>query len=115
MNQKQVKINGLKFNQNFGIIQVCELVFDEEIQMYVTKGAAGHGKTSISTALQTVTSGSKTLPDKNLYGKIDLEVQLTDGDLPIWIGCKNTGQSLQYVLYAKDSDGKKIESPTCRR
>ena len=111
MEQKQVKINGLKVNHQFGILQVCELEFDEKVNMYVIKGKAGHGKTTGTTAIKLATQGSKTLVDNELYGEIDLEVQLTDGDLKLWVGCKSGKKTLQYTLYAKDDNGKIIKNP----
>ena len=109
--QKEVKINGLKINQQFGILEICELIFDPKIGMYVTKGKSGHGKSHITTALKLATQGSNALDDNQKYGIIDLEVPLTDGDMPIWIGCKSNGKSLAYVLYIKDKNGKKVKNP----
>ena len=109
--QKQVKINGLTVNEAFGILEVCELIYDPKINMYVTKGPSGHGKTTITTALQLATQGGNALVDNQKYGKVDLEVQLTDGDMSLWVGCKSKGKTLSYVLYTKDDNGKKITNP----
>lgn len=111
MDQKQVKIIGLKLNHQLGIVQACDLVFDEKNKLIVFKGGVGDGKTTLQKGLQLGTQGSKTLVDNNLYGEIDTEVQLIDGDYSIWVGCKSSGNKLQHVLYTKDSEGKKIKNP----
>ena len=97
--QREVKITGLTLNKNLGIIQACSLKFDKDNKLIVFKGASGNGKTTMQKALQLGTQGSKTMTDNNLYGKIDTEVQLLDGDTPLWIGCKNKGKTLSYVLF----------------
>ena len=109
MKQIEVKINGLKVNHQFGILEVCDLVFDEKLSMYITKGKSGHGKTHVTTALQLATLGSKALKDNQKYGVVDLEVQLTDGELSLFIGCKNKGKELFYTIYSRDAAGKKIK------
>lgn len=113
--QKQVKINGIKFNKTFGTIQICELVFDPENKMYVNKGIAGSGKTTVMTGLELGTKGSKTLVDKNKYGKdpIDIEVLLTDEETKYIVSCKRGKAGLNISLYSKDENGKRknISSP----
>ena len=109
--QKQVKITGLTFHQDLGIIQAQKLTFDEDNKLIIFKGAVGEGKTTMQKALKLGTQGAKTLVDNELYGTTDLEVQLLDGEFPLWVGCKNKGKKLQYVLYTKDSSGKRVENP----
>lgn len=113
--QKQVKINGLKFNKAFGTIQICDLVFDPEKKMYITKGIAGSGKTTVMTGLELGTKGSKALVDKNKYGKdpIDIEVLLTDEETKYIVSCKRGKAGLNISLYSKDENGKRknISSP----
>ena len=112
MKQKEVKINGIRFNHQFGIVQICELTFDEKIKMYVMKGKAGHGKTTTTKGVQLATQGVDTLSgDKDLYGDIDIDVMLTDGETPVYVGCKSNKKGLSYVLFTKDKNGKKINNP----
>jgi hypothetical protein len=109
MEQKKVKIHGLKFNKPFGTIQVCDLKFDEKQNIYVIKGAAGQGKTTAVTGLQLGIQGGKTLVDKNKYGAepIDIEIPLTDGDFKFYVSCKRGKAGLNYTLFTKDENGKK--------
>ena len=109
--QKQVKITGLIFHQDLGIIQAQKLEFNENDQLTIIKGEVGAGKTHLQTALRLGTQGKKVLTDNALYGDIDLEVQLLDGTFPLWVGCKNKGKTLQFVLYTKDINGKKVKNP----
>ena len=110
--QKQVKIIGLSLNQQLGILKACNLEFDQENRLQKILGCVGQGKTTLKTALDLGTKGSKTLVDKNLYGDVDCETQLLDGDQKIFVGCKSdkTG-SLIYTLYTKDINGKIIREP----
>lgn len=109
---KEVKIIGLSVNENLGILQACQLNFDNEKNLTLFKGAVGSGKTTTQKALQLGTQGSKTLTDNDLYGKIDLETQLLDGEKKIFIGCKtNKKGKLEYILYEKDENGKKVQNP----
>jgi len=113
MDQKKVKIIGLKLNEQQGILQSCELRFDENNHLIAVKGAVGSGKTTLQKSLQLGTLGSDTLKDdKKLYGAIDEEIQLMDGDHRIFIGCKSTEKGiLDFVLYEKDASGKVIKNP----
>lgn len=113
MNQKKVKIIGLKINEQQGILQSCQLAFDEKNHLIAVKGSVGSGKTTLQKSLQLGTLGSDVLKDdKKLYGTIDEEIQLLDGDERIFIGCKSSkGGSLDFVLYQKDEGGKVIKNP----
>jgi len=109
--QKKVKIIGLSINQQLGALSACEVEFKED-KNTVIRGEVGAGKTQLQTAIKLCTQGSKTLTDKKLYGVIDTEVQLIDGDLNVWVGCKSDKDGgLNYSLYAKDGDNKKIKEP----
>jgi hypothetical protein len=112
MQQKQVKIIGLSLNQQLGILKACNLTFDQENRLQKILGCVGQGKTTLKTALDLGTKGSKTLVDKSLYGEVDCETQLLDGEQNIFVGCKTdkTG-SLVYTLYTKDINGKIIREP----
>ena len=66
--QKQVKIIGLSLNQQLGILKACNLEFDQENRLQKILGCVGQGKTTLKTALDLGTKGSKTLIDKSLYG-----------------------------------------------
>ena len=112
MEQKQVKIIGLELKSDLGILKAHRLKFDTNNKLIVIKGEVGAGKTTEQTALKLGTQGGKTLHDKNLYGAIDTETQLLDGDLNIWVGCKSTDLGgLQYVIYTKDYNGKIVKNP----
>src|SRR6056297_537861 len=111
-NQKQVKIIGLSVNKQLGILKACQMQFDEKNRINVIKGGVGEGKTTAQQALKLGTQGSKTLTDKNLYGDVDVETQLLDGDTKVFVGAKSDGNGkLSYVLYTKDKDGKKVKDP----
>ena len=57
--------------------------------------------------------GSDTLKaDKSLYGEINEEVQLLDGNLNIYVACKtDKNGALNYVIYTKDEEGKIVKDP----
>ena len=112
--QKEVKIIGLKVNQQMGILQSCQLKFDTKNNLIAVKGEVGSGKTTLHKALQLGTLGSDALKeDKTLYGEINNEVQLLDGNEKIYVGCKSTKVGgLDYVLYVKDAEGKIVKEPT---
>jgi len=113
MEQKQVKIIGLKLNHQLGILQSCELKFDPNNTLIAVKGEVGSGKTTLQKSLQLGTQGSDTLKDdKQLYGEIDQEVQLLDGGENVFIGCKSDKSgALVYLVYQKDAEGKIIKDP----
>lgn len=111
--QQQVKILGLSINQNLGVLEATKLQFNEKNNLIAVHGEVGSGKTTLQRAISLGTQGSETLKaDKEIYGGIDLEVQLLDGEKPVFVGCKsNKSGALDYVLYIKDKDGKKVENP----
>jgi len=113
MNQKKVKIIGLRINSQQGILHSCALKFDDKNHLIAVKGAVGSGKTTLQKSLQLGTLGSDTLKDdKGLYGAIDEEIQLLDGENNIFVGCKSSkGGTLDFVLYQKDESGKIIKNP----
>lgn len=111
MNQKQVKIIGISLNHSLGIVNACKLVFDQNNKLIPFLGEVGSGKTTLQKGIQLGTQGAKTLTDNNLFGPIDLEVQLLDGDLPLWVGCRNKGKKVIHTLYTKDTSGKKVKDP----
>ena len=113
MEQKKVKIIGLKLNHQLGILQSCELKFDPNNTLIAVKGEVGSGKTTLQKSLQLGTQGSDTLKDdKQLYGEIDQEVQLLDGGENVFIGCKSDKSgALVYLVYQKDAEGKIIKDP----
>jgi tRNA A37 threonylcarbamoyladenosine biosynthesis protein TsaE len=111
MEQKKVKIIGLTLNNQLGILKAQQLTFNQDNQLIVVKGAVGSGKTTVQTALKLGTQGQKTLTDNQLYGDIDHEVQLLDGETPLFIGVKSKGKTLDYTIYQRDSEGKKVKNP----
>ncbi|MGB0881868.1 MAG: hypothetical protein ACPGSO_02865 [Vicingaceae bacterium] len=113
MEQKEVKIIGLKLNQQMGILQSCKLKFNPENRLIPIIGEVGSGKTTLQKSLMLGTLGSDTLrSDKQLYGQIDEEVQLLDGNSKIFVGCKSTKDGgLNYVIYTKDSNGNIEKEP----
>lgn len=111
--KKEVKIIGLKINQQLGILESCNLTFNPDNKLIAIKGNVGSGKTTLQKGLSLATKGADTLKDdKQLYGVIDEEVQLLDGENSVFIGCKSDKKgSLEYVIYTKDSSGKVIKNP----
>ena len=101
MEQKKVNIIGLSVNQQIGILQACKLEFNKDNRLNTVKGGVGEGKTTLQKSLQLGTQGSKTLVDKQLYGEINTEVQLLDGDTKIWVGCKSDkkGKLIYFAIY----------------
>lgn len=113
MEQKEVKIIGLKVNTQMGILQSFELKLDPKNHLLVVKGEVGSGKTTLHKSLSLGTQGSEALKaDKLLYGKIDQEVQLLDEGVNIFVGCKsNKKGELDYIIYSKDENGKIEKNP----
>lgn len=111
--QKQVKIVGLSIKEKFGILKATELTLNPENRLTMVKGEVGAGKSSMNVAMRLTTQGSSTLTDKTLYGdSVDIETQLIDGDMKVFIGAKsNDDGSLSYVLYTIDENGKKVKEP----
>lgn len=110
--QKEVKIIGLALNKQLGILKAFNMQFNTDDRLTIFKGAAGQGKTTLKTTLDLGTKGQKTLTDKSLYGDIDFETQLLDGETKIYVGCKSKEDgSLVYSLYTKDLNGKIIRDP----
>lgn len=111
-NQNEVKIIGLALNKQLGILKAVNMQFDVDNRLTILKGAVGQGKTTFKTVLDLGTKGQKTLSDKSLYGEVDLETQLLDGETKIFVGCKSKDDgSLVYTLYTKDLNGKIIREP----
>lgn len=109
---KEVKIIGLSVNSQLGILQACSLKLDTERNLTQIKGGVGQGKTTAQKALQLGTQGSKTLIDNDLYGEVDIETQLIDGEKKIFVGCKTDAKGkLAYTLFEKDENGKKVSNP----
>lgn len=109
---KDVKIIGLSIKQGFGALKAVDLDFDEHNRLTLVKGEVGAGKTTFKRAAELVTKGSSTLEDKNLYGNVDIETQLLDGDRKVFVGCKSDDDGkLVYTLYEYDDNGKKVQNP----
>jgi hypothetical protein len=113
MENKEVKIIGIKVNTQMGILQSCHLQFDVENRLIAVKGEVGSGKTTLQKSLSLGTKGSDTLKhDKGLYGDIDQEVQLLDEGINVFVGCKtNKKGGLDYTVFTKDSNGKIVKDP----
>lgn len=111
MESKEVKIIGLSVNKKMGILNAFKMEFDPDNRMLSFKGKVGQGKTTIKTALDLSTKGQKTLVDKKLYGEVDTETQLLDGQTKVYVGCKTVNGSLEYTLYTKDDNGKIVKNP----
>lgn len=111
--QQVVKIVGLEIIKKFGALKATELTFDENNNLTVIKGEVGAGKTQFQKALELTTKGRKSLEDSNLYGEVELTSKLIDGNNEIWVGCKTNkaNDGLEYYLYTKDENGKKIKEP----
>ena len=110
---KEVKIIGLRVNSSLGILESFDVKFDQSNKLIAVKGEVGSGKTTLQKGLKLGTLGSETLKDdKSLYGSIDQEVQLLDGTTNVFVGCKSNAKGgLDYVIFSKDENGKKILEP----
>jgi hypothetical protein len=109
---KEVKIIGLSVNKKLGILNACQLKFDENNRLIIIKGGVGEGKTTLQKSIQIGTQGTKVLTDKKLYGEVDTETQLLDGVLPVYVGCKSDPSgSLIYSIYIKDQNDKIVKNP----
>lgn len=108
---KEVTIIGLANNKQLGILKAFKMEFSND-RLQIIKGAVGQGKTTLKTTLDLGTKGQKSLTDKSLYGEVDVETQLLDGENKIFIGCKSkVDGSLEYTLYIKDINGKIVREP----
>lgn len=111
--QKQVKIINFKAN-NFGIFNALELDFEKfKNGVIAIKGEAGAGKSTIQKGVRMSTQGRNVLDDSEQYGEVwETETQLVDGDRKIFIGAsKKEGKAIEYKLFEKDSEGKKVMTP----
>ncbi|MCH9621024.1 MAG: hypothetical protein S4CHLAM20_04380 [Chlamydiia bacterium] len=110
---QEVKIIGLKVNEQFGILQSFDCKFNQENNIIAIKARVGEGKTTLQKSLKLGTQGSEALKDdKLLYGKVDQEVELLDGNTRIFVGSKtDSNGKLDYSIYTKDESGKKIKEP----
>lgn len=111
--QKEVKIINFKATK-FGVFQALELDFDKFNQGAISiKGNAGAGKSTIQNGIKTNIQGRNTLSDQAQYGdEWEMETQLVDGGHNIFIGAvKKKNKSIDYKLYEKDTEGKKVMTP----
>lgn len=109
---KEIKIIGLEVKQDFGALKAVKLALDPDNKLTLIKGEVGSGKTTLNKAMRLGTQGTDVLQDKNLYGVVDIETQILDGERNIFVGCKsNADGSLVYTLYEYDIDGKKVKNP----
>lgn len=111
--QKEVKIINFKATK-FGVFQALELDFNKFQQGAIAiKGNAGAGKSTVQNGLKTNIQGRNTLADADQYGEEwELETQLLDGERSIFIGAvKKPNKSIDYKLYEKDTEGKKVMTP----
>lgn len=119
MEQKQVKLIGLRV-QNNGIIKAAELTPDLlQKRLVLVTGNTGNGKSSLLNAAKIATSGTDAIKKSDaLPDGFVAEALLQDGEVPIYIGVK-TGtysrgehageQKLSTYLYTKDLNGKAVQ------
>lgn len=114
--QKQVKIIGLRVENN-NVIKVVELTPDIMQQRLIQiVGESGNGKSSLLDGLQKAIGGDAALKKKDaLLPGFLAEAQLMDGDIKIFVGARcreisrgeRKGDSIvETFLYAKDDNGK---------
>lgn len=111
--QNKVKIINFKAT-DLGAYKALELDFEKfKSGVIAIKGQVGAGKSTIQKGIQTTTQGRGTLADQSQYGEVwESEIQLSDGERKIFIGAKKKeGKTLEYVLFEKDENEKKIISP----
>lgn len=110
--QKQVKIINVTA-ERFGIFKALELDLEKFNQGVIAfKGNAGQGKSTAQNAIKMGTQGRATLADAQQYGENwTTETQLLDGDRKIYIGGAIRNGKIEYKLYEKDDEGKKVMNP----
>jgi len=110
--QKQVKIINVTA-ERFGIFKALELDLDKFKQGVIAfKGNAGQGKSTAQNAIKMGTQGRATLADASQYGEDwTTETQLLDGERRIYIGGAIKNGTIEYKLYEKDEEGKKVMNP----
>ena len=85
-----MKIIGLRINEQQGILQSCELRFDESNHLIAVKGEVGSGKTTLQRSLKLGTMGGDTLKDdKQLLKKLGDHVALMED--------KNFNETTEFV------------------
>lgn len=118
MEQKQVKLIGLRV-QNNGIIQAAELTPDLlQKRLVLVTGHAGNGKSSLLNGAKIATAGTDAIKKSDaLPDGFIAEALMADGEVPIYIGVKTDTyakgehageQKLTTYLYTKDLNGKAI-------
>lgn len=119
MEQKQVKLIGLRV-QNNGIIKAAELTPDLlQKRLVLVTGNTGNGKSSLLNAAKIATSGTDAIKKSDaLPDGFVAEALLQDGEVPIYIGVKTDTysrgehageQKLSTYLYTKDLNGKAVQ------
>lgn len=119
MEQKQIKLIGLKVKNN-GIIQAAELTPDLlSKRLVLVTGNIGNGKSTLLNAAKIATSGTDAIKKSDVLPEgFIAEALLMDGEVPIYIGVKNTKyqrgekageDKLETYLYTKDDKGKAIQ------
>lgn len=119
MEQKQVKLIGLRV-QNNGIIKAAELTPDLlQKRLVLVTGNTGNGKSSLLNAAKIATSGTDAIKKSDaLPNGFVAEALLLDGEVPIYIGVKTDTysrgehageQKLSTYLYTKDLNGKAVQ------
>lgn len=116
MEQKQVKLIGLKVLDN-NVIKAVELTPDIMSKRLIQiVGESGNGKTTLVESLKTAIGGMNAVAKKDALAPGFLtEAQLTDGEVKIFVGVRKReltkgerqGDSVvETFLYAKNDEGK---------
>ena len=116
MEQKQVKLIGLKVLDN-NVIKAVELTPDIMSKRLIQiVGESGNGKTTLVESLKTAIGGMNAVAKKDALAPGFLtEAQLTDGEIKIFVGVRKReltkgerqGDSVvETFLYAKNDEGE---------
>lgn len=112
---KSPKIISLILNNKFGILeaQTVEFVQDNS-KLIQLKANVGSGKSTVGNALAVGMSGGseRELPlDMKKYEGVDIEEQISFGDVPVFLHTKYENGKLSSSVYIKDINGKRCDNP----
>jgi hypothetical protein len=109
------KLIGLTLNNKLGILQAQSCEFSTSPDKLITiKGGVGTGKTTLNKASQiALGAGSEreTPVDMKAYDGADVEIQITYGEIPVFMRTVYKDNNMTSTLYIKDVDGKKVTNP----
>lgn len=112
---KTPKIISLVLNNKFGILEAQTVEFVQDSSKLIQlKANVGSGKSTVGNALAVGMAGGseRELPlDMKKYEGIDLEEQISFGDVPVFLHTKYDSGKLSSSVYIKDINGKRCDNP----